>query len=334
MTLRAPCHALVPVARVALAAVAAVALADVTGAQVAAARDSLEQANELLRRERAEEAAGLLRSAWRQFERAEPSEQRNEKALRSSIENGLRRVDPRALDLLKVQQRTAAKLVEVAQEYARAGWPRTALDLLEQARRLDPGSVGGEVERIRALLPAVDADRLTAELLAAPDRGWFMENGELVSPAIAEGGGPAQTVHVLAPRSFDGDRRMSLEVLLGNRPGKAGFVFAGRGELVELYMVELVRRVEDTSIRLMHLHDGRFDLLAMKGWTFPKEIQDGWLPVEVTIRGRELTVAVGDLSPFHFTAPTDVVGAPGIYISGDTPNREPLRFRHLVIESL
>ena len=98
----------------------------------------------------------------------------------------------------------------------------------------------------------------------------------------------------------------------------------------------VLRRVMPTDpvlrFRRVALYEG-VSFLLLLGIAMPLKYLAG-IPLAVRVEGPDLCVSVADMAPFHARADGPVFGQIGLFVSGDTPNPDPVRFRHLRVSDL
>lgn len=299
----------------------------------------LQRAAELAGRGEAEAAAAQLREARRLALRiGDAREQRRQLA---AIRTRLAKLDPVDRRLRPDLDRSVAHLLEAAEAYLECGWRETALPLLRAAELIEPGSAAA----LLAAAASTDAgapagDGPAGEAIGAFFRdaetygdAWQIADGEVTSPALTD-----HSLMLVAKKPLAGDCRVGVEVMLGAAPGKAALVFGHDldWEQQTFCFLEIMQTADVTHLRILE-HDGgtgRMTTLAQQTLARTAVPRGGWLRLAVEVRGGEATgwlgtESVGPCRPAKAPLP----GAVGFYLSSDSENRAPVRFRGWRVEA-
>jgi len=281
-----------------------------------------------------EAACRWLTQAFWQLKDAPDPGHGAKRRLRKRLESLLRRADSKALGRLRRTSQTADSLYKSAQSYREKGWTETAVDLLEQVQALQPGRAREELMQLRRQI-AADPNRFLFGHLASAERPyldaeWQQAAGWLESPPY-QAGKRGQSRALIGWQHVVGDADLHAEIGMPDGPGKAAFLFGCKNHGSEFYMVELVHLSPGTEVVLRRWQGGKFRDLGSSDGVLPEEFRTGFLPIDVLIRGVTISVCVGDLPLIRATTQAPVEGKVGFFVSKDTANLEPARFRHLRI---
>ena len=315
---------------VAVAALTTVVLSSGLRAQGDQTERLLAQAEELIEQDAREDASRLLGLAWRQASRDPGRAGTRQPALRRQIERALRRADPRALNRLKLLEKTAGELEKLALKYRDAGWLDLASEVFGQVEALDPGRATEALQAIRA----ARGDDPNVLLFRALDHGqqpfgpldWQRHEGGIDSPAA-----PSRAALLLDRAHHGGDLDLTVEVRMPEGESRAAVAFAAHADGTEFLMLELVHRAHDTSMYLRRWRDGALENITMANAALHPSVRDGFVPIHIRTRGREVRIQVADTDAFSGFVDGSMDGQVGVFVPSNTPVPEPVTFRHLQV---
>ena len=269
--------------------------------------------------------------------------------LRAGLVALLARADPQWTRHAEASKADATELIALARSYLRKKLPARAVDLLEEACTLDPKSAAPVLSYAQKQLSSRAASKPETDR-AEPDEPvlrdliggiesrvawgtWDLRPTEVRSPHL-----DGNTVYLIAREPRHGDQRVSVDVLIGDLDGSAALVFGGI-DASTYYIVELLHQTDQGTGRYSNLSVHRIvDAKAIEigriAFDLSSKQRAGWLQLSVSVRGNRITAGLGALASLRCTAPTVPHGGVGFFVTGNSPNLEPVRFRRLLIEEL
>ncbi|MBK8976128.1 MAG: hypothetical protein IPM29_09390 [Planctomycetes bacterium] len=253
-----------------------------------------------------------------------------------------RRMWRRALDLLREAGRLDPESVQKALPYAE----RKAAEAVTAAARVAAGAGerrgaagariaattgGGGAELLPELLPGAVLPRLTTRYVSA---GWSLGASEVRSPRIEDG----ESALAIGASPEHGDERIEVEILIGDVPGSAALMFGVR-DVEDYYLLQLTHnatvngRVGWVSVDLYRFAGQGGVLQALTSAEVPSSgaTRSDWERIGAVVDGRIVTLEFAGRPVGRWECPTVPHGSVGLYVSGNTPNREPVGFRRLTI---
>jgi hypothetical protein len=321
-------------------ALACAALAAAPAAQEEQVLQDLVDAKQLRDEGRAEDAALRLRAARAGLEAVEDPAVR--RRLERSVLGLLAELDPLDAEREKAFEAVARELLKPARAYQRRKWHRAALPLLEAVAAFSE-KIGGkalaqsrdEVEGGRgAPRPAEGIEGwLKAGLTFAGGGYWKVQDGIAESPTLG-----LESLGLRSERRTAGPTRISIEVLASSAPSKAAIVFAmepsKNGD--DYYILELRHERGFSQLRLLHnAASGGIDEIVNQAVAMARAERADWTELWVELRGDLIRIGLADLESAETRSVTpDLDGVIGLFVSGDSPFKAPVRFRNLRIEKL
>lgn len=264
------------------------------------------------------------------------------------------RIDPLWSQRLELRRADGKDLLELGRAYLRRKLVLRAVDVLEAAVAADPAAaqeVLGYAQKQLATKsapragatpkPTAERERNTAaegDRLAALQgkfvRGkWDLRPTEVRSPRL-EGG---STVYLVASAPTHADHRLSVDILIGDVDGSGALVFGGV-DATDYYIVELLHQTDPGAPRYSNLSVHRIVgsqaiELARVAFDLTPQQRAGWQRLHVTIRGKDVVAGLGTGSNLRVSCPTVPHGGVGFFVTGNSPNLEPVAFRRLLIET-
>lgn len=306
--------------------------------------DKLTRAERALKEKKPEDAALLLREA------AVQAETIGSATLRAStlgaIQKLLDKADPLEAQRRKAFAEAAKPLLELSQVYATAKWFATALALLNTCTPFDPEAArlrmdalvaegGHALARLRGLGKEPDApldNTMLVETFAGAEQPfdalpWHFSPNVAESPTLT---GEGSTL-LLAKRTLPAKATVALQVMIGDKPGTFGLLFAAKGK-TNFCMVSLEHR-KSGSIAAVNRWDGKeWTTLHQYQLRFLPEARGSWQTLAVEFEAEKARVKVGsdiwvDVPPCGL----DFSGRIGLFVPMDSANREPVALRNLVL---
>ncbi len=309
------------------------------GAQERAVLSAIVEARRLAELKQDEDAVLVLRDAQDRVMRIEDSGVR--RRLQKTVDDLIDDLDPLDKATSKAREDAARALLKPAQAYTRRKWNRAALPLLEIVAALSDKVGGRPLERAQAALG------LSAEGPRDGIQGWFgkgfgfagagywkVEEGIAESPKLQGG----LSVGLRSERRTEGDCRIQIEVLASDKPSKASICFAmepsKNGD--DYYILELRHERGFSDLRLLHYgSNNRLDEMANIPLAMTRAERATWTELTVDLAGDRITVDVGGLERAEARSVTpDLEGCIGLFVSGDSSFRDPVRFRNLRVTPL
>lgn len=232
----------------------------------------------------------------------------------------------------------AKDLLNAAQAYSRRKWPRAALAPLRQAHLLHPASSAKRLAEGRAAI-ASEHEQTTQSALEE----WFARGKVLLgggswksTKAGIESPKPAgQTLLLGSQHKTASTYRLKIEARSLHSRGKFAVAFGMNVGGTELCLLELMHARQGSQLRLLYLPEGKeeFELLAA-GWvTLTGAEKADFVELSVSVEGDHVTAGLGDLAQIEARAPkADLSGHLGLFVSGDTQEKEPVVYRRLRVE--
>jgi len=286
-----------------------------------------------------EEAVLVLRDARDRVTRIEDSGVR--RRLQKSVDDLIGDLDPLDKATAKAREEAARALLKPAQAYTRRKWNRAALPILEIVAALSDKVGGRPLERAQSALGlAADGPRDGIQAWFGKGVGfagagyWKVDEGIAESPKLQGG----LSVGLRSERRTEGDCRIQIEVLASDKPSKASICFAmepsKNGD--DYYILELRHERGFSDLRLLHFgQNGRLDEMANIPLAMSRAERATWTELTVDLAGDRITVDVGGLERAEARSVTpDLEGCLGLFVSGDSPFKDPVRFRNLRITPL
>ncbi|MEY2982839.1 MAG: hypothetical protein ACO4CT_10645 [Planctomycetota bacterium] len=308
-------------------------------AQERAVLSAIVEARRLAELKQDEDAVLVLRDAQGRVARIEDAGVR--RRLQKSVDDLIGDLDPLDKATSKAREDAARALLKPAQAYTRRKWNRAALPLLEIIAALSEKVGGRPLERAQAALGlAADGPRDGIQGWFGKGVGfagagyWKVEEGIAESPKLQGG----LSVGLRSERRTEGDCRIQIEVLASDNPSKASICFAmepsKNGD--DYYILELRHERGFSDLRLLHYgRDGRLDEMANIPLAMTRAERAAWTELTVDLAGDRITVDVGGLERADARSVTpDLEGCIGLFVSGDSPFRDPIRFRNLRVTPL
>ena len=237
----------------------------------------------------------------------------------------------------------ARQLIAVADAYARAKWPRLCLDLLLVADALDPEAARRPLDEARKKPGAESSVRLPDPRGFGAGRdqlldffkdgrqpfakGWKVGPDGATSPSLGD-----NTTMILSGPSVAGDARIGIDFLLGRVNGKVGLAF-GVQSPTDYLVLEVHHDTGETVIRLVRVHEADVTVFWEETTRYGKDVRADWMRMTLELHGGEATVTVAD-ETFRPRRVGTVDGQLGLFISGNSENKKPVRFRGLRVERL
>ncbi|MFO1051593.1 MAG: hypothetical protein U1F36_05225 [Planctomycetota bacterium] len=312
-----------------------------------------QEAERLLQGGHREDATLLL---WRARAALDAIEDRDRRELtRTGIANLLARADPLVNRHAERDKADAKDTVEFARACLRRNLPQRALALLEDALPLDRATVepvlGYAQKQIASRRPAkpatrpkeVDppakdaepplADRMPEFVPRVSYGAWDIQKFEVRSPRL-----DGDTAYLVGKAPTHEDGRISVDMLIGDVDGSAALMFGGI-DASTYYIVELLHQTDDgtgrySNLSIHRIAENKAIELARASFNLTPQQRAGWLTVTIEIRGRALSAGLGDRSSLRCSAPTDPYGGVGFFVTGNSPNTAPVRFRRLLLRPL
>lgn len=264
------------------------------------------------------------------------------------------RIDPLWSQRLELRRADGKDLLELGRAYLRRKLVVRAVDVLEAAVAADPQAalevLGYAQKQLasraapRATEPRKRAAGREQDAAAASDRlaalqgkfvrgKWDLRPTEVRSPRL-EGG---STVYLVASAPQHADHRLSVDILIGDLDGSGALVFGGV-DATDYYIVELLHQTDPGAPRYSNLSVHRIVgdqaiELARVAFDLTPQQRAGWQRLHVTIRGKEVVAGLGTASNLRVSCPTVPHGGVGFFVTGNSPNLEPVAFRRLLIET-
>lgn len=305
------------------------------------------EAERALQADEKERATMLL---WQAEDALDPlADDATTRILRPSIRSLTWRADPLHEKRAQARAEIAGELLELARAYVRKKWYRTADDLVrtvaaydretadklipyleKQLARLEPDT---EEEAPASPEPEVSPDLLTRfePFVVAGD--WKRERIPWRSPPL-----DGSTPYVLTDEHRHEDHRISVDVQIGDRVGKAALVFGVRS-IQEYLFCELYysdqRSMSFVSIYRFDGKEGRAAERIGDAMLRLTAVQRAdFVTLEVAVRGAEVTVSVNGKERLVTKLGEPARGGVGLLVPGNSKNTGPVAFRNLRIDPL
>ncbi len=248
-----------------------------------------------------------------------------------------KRVDALEEPTRKSLDHAARGLLDQAQSYARRKWPRAALAPLEIADGLSTEIAGRKLAqgRLAAASQPRSTRTVTQEWFGTGvkflDFGqWKVEQDAVQSPPLG-----GVSVGYASSKSTGVNYLAGIEIALPSCPSRAAFVFGLKPTNQDYYVLELVHELEYSAVRVQHYVSSQntFDGILAKRFHMTAAERAGFVDLVVEVRTNQIRIAVGELLEAHVEAPTvDLSGRLGMFVSGNSPGKDPVVFRNLRVE--
>ena len=250
----------------------------------------------------------------------------------------LHKADPLASRRKRADTKIARAQIGLAKRYLEAGWYRVARRILEDNQVAAPRLFTGPLRQVKARIQAAEPrfkDGLTRFFKGGEEigktRGWRFSGNEGASPV------PDGTTMLICSKSILPDRvRIGVEVKLGDREGSMGLAFGYKGQL-QNFMVNLIHPSKGNPYATLMDSYQEEDKKQMKDvalWP-GKYCKGDWVPIEVEVRGKVISVRVAQADPFRCTVENrDLSGRIALYVYPDLVGGAPVLFRDLKVEVL
>lgn len=309
-------------------------------AQERAVLSAIVEARRLAEIKQDEDAVLVLRDARDRVTRIEEASVR--RRLQKSVDDLIADLDPLDRDTEKARETAARALLKPAQAYTRRKWNRAALPLLELVAALSQKVGEKPLERAQSALGIGAGAAVRDGIQAWFGKGvgfagagyWKVEEGIAESPKLQGG----LSVGLRSERRTEGDCRIQIEVLASDKPSKASICFAmepsKNGD--DYYILELRHERGFSDLRLLHYGvNGRLDEMANIPLAMSRAERATWTELTVDLAGDRIAVDVGGLERAEARSVTpDLEGCLGLFVSGDSSFKDPVRFRNLRITPL
>lgn len=256
-------------------------------------------------------------------------------AIRARITARLAEADPRHTARTAALTAAARRFADLGSQYRRRGWLSTAGIVLRQAVTFD----GPSAERAMAAL-AVDAkNKVLAPDPVAPAEGqdqrllikeqqggWSCLDNHATSPVMHD----PQAPPFLITQTEHADHRLRVDVSMGAVTGKAA-VMVGHQGWADYFLVELYRTPEATLLlRAFQVRNEAVEELASAEIGGLAVLAGVW-PLTIDVRGNVLSCSAGEGLRLDAKAARPVRGRLGLFISGDSENRQPVAFLNVAV---
>lgn len=316
-----------------VAVVVAALLTAALPAQEDAVLKRLAEARSLQGEGRPEDAAFALRAA--QTAMQDVADPAVAKSLQKSIDALVAEVDTLAAETKKAEEAAARALLRPAKAYQAKKWNRCALAWLRLAAELSDKVAGKLLQQAGAGAgPSDPTTEWFGDAVTFAGGGiWQLEKGEITSPKVG-----TDTVGYRTDKTTKGPVRIALESRTTADPSKTSIVFGMRpsknGD--SYYVLELRHMKGFSQLRLLHKPaNGDFAELALQPLTLSRKERADWVELWVELRGDRIRAGCGTIETLEANAVTkDLDGGLGLFVSGDTPWKERVRFRGLRVEPM
>jgi hypothetical protein len=345
-----------PVAAV-LALTASLGLAPYADAQAGPAR-LLVRAERLANAGQPEAAVEVVWAALRQLHEQEPGPATSE--LTATARSLVERLDPLDADRLAVEHDAAARLLDLAQAYARKKYHATAAELCELAERLDPESPASKrrevYERVLARRGGRTKSRdesgsrsekdgeeqaetgagrnLIPELRPRLADGLLTKRGSVIVSEPIPAGQVETSRFFLDPelRHEDADLRCDIVFGPGAAVGEAAMTFGV--ESADRYFIATLSVAEAGQFALVRLFDfdrGREPMMVTRASKNVRVPQPGMVfPLQVLVRGTQVTIGqAGTEQVTQVELPEPPYGGLGVFVNSWNEERRAVEFRAL-----
>lgn len=253
----------------------------------------------------------------------------------------LRRIDPRLSGLALQRRESARVLVPLVQAWRRANWNHTALRYAEIVAQLDPRVGSPLVERLAprrgsaATVPAEPAPEPEEDLVAwfgSGKRGWRVFAQRVASPQLVE----IATAALESQRELPpGEYAISIELRAPTEGAKAGIAFATDG-VERGYVVDYELGAVESILVLSELTGDQIAKFHAEAiCTLTRAERAAFIPIRIEVRGVEVKVFThGQLVLAHRLETPVERGRLMLFVSGDSPRREPVDFQRLRVTRL
>jgi hypothetical protein len=227
------------------------------------------------------------------------------------------------------------------QAWRRANWNHTALRYAEIAAQLDPRVGSPLVERLAprsgsaATVPAEPAPEPEEDLVAwfgRGRRGWRVSAQRAASPQLVE----VSTAALESQRELPpGDYAISIELRAPTEGAKAGIAFATDG-VERGYVVDYELQAVESILVLSELTGDRVAKFHAEAiCTLRRAERAAFIPIRIEVRGVEVKVFThGQLVLAHRLEMPVKRGRLMLFVSGDSPRKEPVDFQRLRVTRL
>ncbi len=257
--------------------------------------------------------------------------------LMGELEALLAQIDPDEAAVRKGQEASARSLLEQGQSYSRRRWARAALAPLEIAAQLSDEVAGRKLAEARTAAgnQGSGGTPVTDEWFAKGTKflsfgEWKLTPGSIASPKLDQA-----SVGFASGKETGKSYSASMEMLVNCIPGKAGLVFGLKPTGEDYYLLELRHTPPYSALSLMHYNSvsGHFDGLLDRAFFTTDQERAGFVDVGVRVNGDRLEVWAGELCRAETRASTvDIAGRIGLFVSGNSPCKDPVVFRNLRVE--
>lgn len=277
----------------------------------------------------------LLIKAYRLTEESSASSAAK-RAMISKLRAQIGKLDSRALSRIKEQGKAAIQMLKSAGEYQEAGWKRTARQVLDLAMELDPFVNPAEVAELQTKLQGKNA-----EMLALFEQGiypfggkvWQFNDDFIASPKLNLDTLKVSS-YLQSSATVTGNCRITVEVMMGDKPGTLGITVGGSGRAESFHMIGLEFSDSKSTVSLHRYEDARFTQIEDEAFKLSSKERSGWVSVQITISDNSLSAVVAGKQSTSMETARTIEGTIGFLISAFTRNPDPVRFRHLTIDRL